>query len=95
MVYLRSGYTRRKAIFFNAISSLTSVLGAVLGYFFLSQMRGVLAYLLAFAAAGFLYVALADLIPAQRGKISLGLTLLDLLLVLTGIGVIALVSHGH
>jgi zinc transporter ZupT len=51
--------------------------------------------LLAFAAAGFLYVALADLVPAQRDSTRLSLTLLDLLLVIAGIGVIALIAHGH
>jgi len=95
MVYLRSGYTRRRALFLNALTSLTSVVGAVLGYFFLSQMHGFDPYLLAFAAAGFLYVALADLVPSQRGRTSLKLTILDLLLVASGIGVIALFAHGH
>ena len=95
MVYLHSGYTRRRALFLNTATSLTSVAGAALGYFFLSQIRVLGPYLLAFAAAGFLYVALADLIPAQRGKMSLKLTIVDLLLVLAGIGVITLVAHGH
>jgi zinc and cadmium transporter len=95
MVYLRSGYTRRRALFLNGMTSLTTVLGAVLGYFFLSQMRDVGPYLLAFAAAGFLYVALADLVPAQRGRMSLKLTILDLVLVTAGIGVIALRARGH
>jgi zinc and cadmium transporter len=95
MVYRRSGYTWRRSVFLNSVTSLTSVLGALLGYFFLSQMHAAGPYLLAFAAAGFLYVALADLVPAQRGKMSLGFTLLDLLLVIAGIAVIALVAHGH
>jgi zinc and cadmium transporter len=95
LVYLRSGYTRRRALFLNAVTSLISVVGAVLGYCFLSQTRSVGPYLLAFAAAGFLYVALADLIPAQRSRMSLSLTLLDFFLVIAGIGVIALLAHGH
>jgi zinc and cadmium transporter len=95
MVYLHSGYTRRRALFLNVVTSLTSVAGALLGYCFLSEMRNAGPYLLAFAAAGFLYVALADLVPAQRGRTSLRLTLLDLLLVGAGIGVIALVAHEH
>ena len=89
MVYLSSGYTRRRALFLNAVTSLTAVVGAALGYFFLSQMHHAGPYLLSFAAAGFIYVALADLIPTQRGKTSLRLTLLDLLLLLAGIGLIA------
>lgn len=95
LVYLRSGYTRRRALLLNALTSLTSVVGAVFGYLFLSRIHDVGPYLLAFAAAGFLYVALADLIPAQRGRMSLKLTILDLLLVAAGVGVIALFAHDH
>ena len=95
MVYLRSGFSRRRALLLNSATSLTGVLGAILGYFFLAEMRGVGPYLLTFAAAGFLYVALADLVPIQRGKTSLRITIVDLVLVAVGIGVIALLAHGH
>jgi zinc and cadmium transporter len=95
VVYLHGGATRRRALALNALTSLTSVVGALLGYWFLSELRGISPYLLSFAAAGFLYVALADLVPAQRGKTSLALTLVDSLLVAVGVGVIALVAHGH
>lgn len=95
MVYLRAGYSRRRALLLNVLTSLTSVVGALLGYFFLAQMHQAWPYLLAFAAAGFLYVSLADLIPAQRGRSSLGATVLDLFLVLAGIAVIAVLAHHH
>lgn len=94
-VYVRGGYSRRRALLLNAATSLTTLVGAVLGYFFLSHLRAAVPYLLAFAAAGFLYVALADLVPAQRGRASLGVTLLDLLLVAGGIGVVALLAVRH
>lgn len=95
MILLQSGYSRRKAFLMNAISSLTTVVGAVLAYYLLSEVETVSSYLMAFAAAGFLYVALADLIPAQRGRITLGRAALELLLALLGIGVIFLVIHEH
>lgn len=95
MVYLKSGYSRRRALLLNSMTSLTTMLGAVFGYYFLSGARAVSAYIITFAAAGFLYVALADLIPAQRGKTSLKLAMLDLSLTVVGIGVIALLSHRH
>jgi zinc and cadmium transporter len=95
LVYLRSGYSRSRALFLNGVTSLTSVVGALVGYFFVSQMRAVGPYLLAFAAAGFLYVALADLIPAQRGRMTLGVTLIDLLLLVAGISAIALIARGR
>jgi zinc and cadmium transporter len=95
MVYLHAGYTRRRALLLNTLTSLTSLAGGVVGYLSLRHARTALPYLLAFAAAGFLYVALADLVPAQRGKMSLKLTLLDLMLVAGGIAAITLVVHHH
>ena len=95
-VYLHAGYGRKRALLLNVVSSLTSVVGGVLGYAFLSQMHGVGPYLLAFAAAGFLYVALADLVPAQRGKSTLAGTLIDLGLVGAGVALIAVIArHPH
>lgn len=95
MIYLRGGWSRRRALWLNVSTSLTSVLGAVLGYYSLSWMRGAGPYLLAFAAAGFLYVALADLVPSQRGRSSILGATLDMLLVAAGIGTIGLLAHGH
>jgi len=94
-VYLHAGYTRQRALLLNVLSSLTSLLGALLGYAFLSQLRDLGPHLLAFAAAGFLYVSLADLVPAQRGPSTFGTTLLDFLLLVVGIALIALVVHHH
>jgi zinc and cadmium transporter len=95
VVYLRSGMSKRRALLLNGATSLTSLLGAILGYFFLPTFRDAGPYLLALAAAGFLYVALADLIPGQRRKASLGATVVDFVLMVAGVGVIALVARGH
>ncbi len=95
MVYLHGGWSRRRALAVNVATSLTTFVGAVLGYFFLSEMSAARPYLMAFAAAGFLYVALADLIPAQRGKTSLRATILDFVLLGAGVGLLAWVTHGH
>jgi len=95
LVYLHGGYSRRRALLLNALTSLTSVVGALLGYFLLSELQGVLPYLITVAAAGFLYVALADLIPAQRGRTTLSLALVDFVLLGLGVGLVALMSHGH
>jgi hypothetical protein len=85
-----AGVARRDA---GRFRGLTSVLGAVLGYLFLPLMRGIGPYMLALPASGFLHVALADLAPSQRGRTSLPLTIIDMLLVGAGIGVIALFAH--
>ncbi len=61
---LYAGFSRGKALFYNFLSALTSVLGAVLGWMFLTSFDGVTSYFLAFTAGMFIYIACSDLIPA-------------------------------
>jgi zinc and cadmium transporter len=58
-----AGWSNGKAFLANAGSSLSSLLGGVLGYFMLSAADYVLPYVLVIAASSFIYVALADLLP--------------------------------
>jgi len=51
-------------MFFNMLSTLATVVGGVLAYYSLSGMQQALPYILAVAASSFLYIAVADLIPA-------------------------------
>ncbi len=62
-VLLSGGMAPRRAISFNVLSALASLAGAVLAYFFSTQVEGVLPLLLAVTAGGFMYIAAADLIP--------------------------------
>ena len=62
LVLLNSGFSRAKALALNALSSLAAVAGALLGYFALSAAQAWVPRILAIAAAGMLYVAVADLI---------------------------------
>jgi zinc and cadmium transporter len=63
MVLLHAGYERRRALILNVVSSLASVVGGVLGYFILDHAHAMVQYALALAAACFIYIAIADLIP--------------------------------
>ena len=68
-ILLHAGYSRRRALLLNVISGLASAGGAVVALLALNQVPVVLPYCLAFAAASFLYVAMADLIPGlHRGR---------------------------
>lgn len=62
-ILLQSGYGRRKALFYNLLSSLSTLVGGVLAYFSLEHVHAALPYFLALAASSFIYVAVADLIP--------------------------------
>ncbi|MDR2261655.1 MAG: ZIP family metal transporter [Azoarcus sp.] len=66
IVLLHAGYSRAKALLANAASSLTAVAGGLAGYFSMADTGVLLPYVLALAAASFIYIALADLIPMLR-----------------------------
>ncbi len=54
VILLHSGFTRRKALYFNILSSLGTVVGALLAYFTLSDMQHLLPYILVIAASSFI-----------------------------------------
>lgn len=68
-ILLHAGYSRRRALLLNVTSGLASAVGAIVALVALNQVPVILPYCLALAAASFLYVAMADLIPGlHRGR---------------------------
>lgn len=67
---LAAGWDRRRALFWNGMSSLTAVAGGVLGYFWLEQMQTWVPGIITLAAASFLYIAVADLMPRLKRESS-------------------------
>jgi zinc and cadmium transporter len=89
-ILLHAGYSRRRALLFNATSAASGVLGAALSLVFLDAVPKLEPYFLAFATASFLYVAMSDLIPdLHRGTFDDN-PLRQALLVGAGIGTILL-----
>jgi len=62
-VMLSYGWSKRKTILMNLISSLASILGALAVYFGRGWIEPVVPYLLAISAGMFIYLAGSDLIP--------------------------------
>ncbi|BBA35218.1 zinc/iron permease [Methylocaldum marinum] len=67
-ILLKSGYGRSKALLYNLLSSLATLMGGVLAYYSLENLHGALPYFLALAASSFVYVAVADLIPSLHHR---------------------------
>lgn len=68
-ILLHGGYSRSRALLLNVLSGLSSAVGAVLAWLAFEWLPQLLPYFLALAAASFLYVAMADLIPGlHRGR---------------------------
>jgi zinc and cadmium transporter len=85
---LHSGYRRGKALFYNVLSSLTTVIGGVLAYYALSDLQHALPYVLAVAASSFIYIAVADLIPTLHQRIEVTETVQQIVLIAAGVLVI-------
>ena len=84
-VLLHSGFSRGKALFYNVVSSLTTVIGGVLAYFSFQLAQAALPYVLAIAASSFIYIAVADLIPGLHKRVDPRATLQQVLLIAAGI----------
>jgi zinc and cadmium transporter len=90
-VLLHSGYTRARAFAVNVATGLATLAGATAGYFALAALTGILPTVLAIASASLLYVAVADLIPSLHRRPEPLETLKQMLLILSGIAIIAFV----
>lgn len=62
-VLLAAKMPRGRIVFWNMVSGMTSVVGAVVVLLLSERMLDLANYLLPIAAGGFLYIAIADLIP--------------------------------
>jgi zinc and cadmium transporter len=75
VVLLNAGFSRAKALLFNALSGLAAVVGGVLGYFIVGPWESLFPYLLVVAASSFIYVAVADLLPQLQRRLPVRETL--------------------
>lgn len=91
-VLLYSGLSKRDALKYNFLSALSSVLGAVVGVLFLTQIEGFESFFLPFAAGNFLYIAASNLVPQLHRKCSYKDTLIHLLGIGLGITIIVLAT---
>jgi zinc and cadmium transporter len=90
VILLNNGFSRSKALYYNILSALGTVFGAVLAYFMLVELQHLLPYVLAVAAASFIYVAVADLIPGLHKHVKPIETAQQVLLIVLGVMVIFL-----
>ena len=62
-ILIHGGMKKTRALLFNFLSALTAMVGAILGYFFLENIEGLVPYFLSFTGGMFIYIACSDLIP--------------------------------
>ena len=84
-ILLHSGYSRGRAFAYNLLTSLTTLIGGLVAYHALGAVQAALPYVLAVAAASFIYVAVADLIPGLHRRLDPATTVRQLALILAGV----------
>ena len=87
-ILVQSGYPRKKALQLNILSSLSTIPTAILAFFTLEFLQGIIPIVMAIAGASFLYIALSDLTPQLHKKLGSGDSIRQLVLVFLGIATI-------
>ena len=91
-VLLHAGYTKKRAISLNVLSALFAFLGAVVFFAIGEFAESFTAYFVPLTAGGFIYIAVADLIPELHKTKQLQSSLYQITAVLVGIGSMALLT---
>ncbi|TSC93477.1 MAG: Zinc/iron permease [Candidatus Berkelbacteria bacterium Licking1014_7] len=91
-ILLHSGYEKKRAIFLNILSGIVSLPAGILTYFILRPLENTLPFVMAFASASFIYIALTDLIPELHKKAQPSHFYRHFLLILLGVGIIYLLD---
>ncbi|MBD3300790.1 MAG: ZIP family metal transporter [Candidatus Moranbacteria bacterium] len=84
-VLIHAGFTKKKALILNTLVALTTALGGITGYFIGSQTENMVGYLIPFAAGGFIYISMSDLIPEIQKQSTLKKNILTFGLFLFGV----------
>jgi zinc and cadmium transporter len=95
IVLLNAGFSRARALLYNALSGLASVLGGIAGYFAVGPFEAIFPYLLVVASSSFIYVAVADLLPQLQQRLNWRETATQIGLLAAGLGLVLLVARLH
>ncbi len=92
-VLLHSGFNRRQALLYSALSSVAAIVGGVIGYLGLSQFEGLVSYMLAVAVASCIYIAVGDLIPGLHKRTDPRASIAQIIMI--GLGIVIIYwTHG-
>lgn len=92
-ILLHSGFSPKRALSYNLLASFMTVVGGVGGYFALNAAQAAVPYVVAVAAASFIYIAVADIIPHLHRRTDARASLQQLALLVAGAGLIGLTDR--
>lgn len=92
-VLLHSGYTKKRALWLNFLSALAAVLGAIILFTLGASVEAAYMWFLPLAAGGFIYIAVADLIPELHKTKELKYSVMQILAVFSGVLAMVLLTY--
>jgi len=91
-VLVYGGFSRLKALIYNFLVALTSIIGALFGYFLSAHIATLRLFLVPFAAGGFIYIAASDLVPELHKEPKLKKSLTSFAFFILGILLMAILK---
>jgi zinc and cadmium transporter len=88
-VLIHGGLTARKAVYFNFLTALFAVFGALIFIVIGHSVQNLPAYLLPVTAGGFLYIAGSDLVPELHHETKARNSAIQFIMIVFGVGVMA------
>jgi zinc and cadmium transporter len=76
-ILIKGGLKPRKALFFNLLSALLSVVGGLITIFFANIFQNITPILLSIAGGGFIYLSLVDIVPDLHKEIKTQIIILE------------------
>ena len=91
-VLLYAGFTKTRALFFNFLTGLFAILGTLVALLVGSRVEHFSSLMLPLAAGGFIYIAGSDLVPELNKEVALSKSLVQLIAIATGVGLMLLLT---
>ncbi len=84
---LYDGFSKLKALFWNFLTSVSAILGAIIVLLASRNVESLTSFLIPFTAGGFIYIASTDIIPELHKSTKINQSMAQLFFLLLGIGV--------
>lgn len=84
-VLLHGGFKKRKALLFNFLTALTSIIGAIVSFLLNNYVENLTLFLIPFAAGSFIYIAGSDLIPELHKEVKVKNSILQFIFIILGL----------
>jgi zinc and cadmium transporter len=91
-ILLYAGFSKSKALFFNFISGCFAILGTVAALMIGARVESFSLLMLPLAAGGFIYIAGSDLVPELNRESDLGKSIVQLIGIIIGVGLMLLLT---